>query len=88
MIVPDAMKALAASTGKSGVPERTLELVNLRTSKITGCSACVDMHPRVAKKAGETDERLFDRGSLGGGRHPTSPTPNAPPWPSRRPSRG
>jgi len=62
MVVPDAMKALqalAASTRKSGVPERTLELVNLRASQINGCSACVDMHPRIAKKAGETDERLF-----------------------------
>jgi len=62
MVYPDAMKALqalAAATRKSGVPERTLELVNLRASQINGCSACVDMHPRLAKKAGETDERLF-----------------------------
>jgi AhpD family alkylhydroperoxidase len=62
MVVPDAMKALqalAASTRKGGLPERTLELVNLRASQINGCSACVDMHPRIAKKAGETDERLF-----------------------------
>lgn len=66
MIVPDAMQALqalAASTRKSGVPQRTLELVNLRASQINGCSACVDMHPRLAKKAGETDERLFAVGA-------------------------
>src|SRR5262245_24722100 len=66
MIVPDAMRALqalAASTRKSGVPERTLELVNLRASQINGCSACVDMHPRLAKRAGETDERLFAVGA-------------------------
>jgi|SRR5262245_9247585 len=54
-----ALQALAASSRRSGVPERTLELVNLRASQINGCSACVDMHPRVAKRAGETDERLF-----------------------------
>ena len=62
MVVPDAMQALqalAAATRKRGVPDRTLELVNLRASQINGCSACVDMHPRIAKKAGETDERLF-----------------------------
>ena len=62
MVVPAAMQALqtlAASIRKSGVPERTLELVNLRASQINGCSACVDIHPRLAKKAGETDERLF-----------------------------
>jgi len=66
MVVPDAMKALqalAAATKKSAVPERTLELINLRASQINGCSACVDMHPRLAKKAGETDERLFAVGA-------------------------
>jgi AhpD family alkylhydroperoxidase len=62
MMVPDAMQALQAlgtSVAKGGVPRRTLELVHLRASQINGCSVCVDMHPRIAKKAGETDERLF-----------------------------
>lgn len=62
MIVPEAMQtlqALGASVAKSGVPPRTLELVHLRASQINGCSVCVDMHPRIARKAGETDERLF-----------------------------
>jgi AhpD family alkylhydroperoxidase len=62
MIVPEAMQALqalGAAAGKGGVPPRTLELVHLRASQINGCSMCVDMHPRIARKAGETDERLF-----------------------------
>jgi AhpD family alkylhydroperoxidase len=62
MIVPDAMQALyalAASAEKGGVPSRTIGLVQLRASQINGCSMCVDMHPRLLKKAGETDERLF-----------------------------
>jgi AhpD family alkylhydroperoxidase len=62
MIVPDAMKAmyaLKASVEKSAVPPRTLGLVELRASQINGCSVCVDMHPRMLKKLGETDERLF-----------------------------
>lgn len=62
MVLPEAMnalQALAAATHRSGIPLRTLELVNLRASQINGCSACVDGHPRIAKKAGETDERLF-----------------------------
>ncbi|MGH3753582.1 MAG: carboxymuconolactone decarboxylase family protein [Pseudonocardiaceae bacterium] len=62
MIVPDAMQALQAlgtATKQGGVPSRTLDLVHLRASQINGCSVCVDMHPRLAKKAGETDERLF-----------------------------
>jgi AhpD family alkylhydroperoxidase len=61
MVVPDAMKALHAlgELTKSSLPEKLLELVHLRASQINGCSACVDMHPKIAKKAGETDERLF-----------------------------
>jgi AhpD family alkylhydroperoxidase len=62
MIVPDAMQALQAlgrSAENSGLPSRTLGLVHLRASQINGCSVCVDMHPRLLKKTGETEERLF-----------------------------
>ena len=62
VIHADTMKALVAlkkSTEGKGVPTRTLELIELRASQINGCSACVDMHSRLAKKTGETDERLF-----------------------------
>ncbi len=61
IVVPDAMKSLQAlgAITKQGLPEKLLELVHLRASQINGCSACVDMHPKLAKKAGETDERLF-----------------------------
>jgi AhpD family alkylhydroperoxidase len=62
MILPDAMQALQAlqsATEKGGVPSTTLGLVHLRASQINGCSSCVDGGSRCAKKAGETDERLF-----------------------------
>ena len=62
MIVPEAMQALQAlgkSVRNSGLPPRTLELVHLRASQINGCSVCVDMHPRIARQAGETDARLL-----------------------------
>jgi len=62
LLVPEAMKALQALNAASeagGVPARTLGLVHLRASQINGCSVCVDMHPRLMRKAGETDERLF-----------------------------
>ncbi|KJC62820.1 alkylhydroperoxidase [Bradyrhizobium sp. LTSPM299] len=61
MVLPDAMKALQAlsETTKKGLPEKLLELVHLRASQINGCSVCVDMHPKLAKRAGETEERLF-----------------------------
>ena len=41
------------------MPQSLLELVHLRASQINGCSFCVDFGARNAKKAGETDERLF-----------------------------
>jgi AhpD family alkylhydroperoxidase len=62
MILPGALEAvlaLKAASEKGGVPPATLELVHLRASQINGCSFCVDMGARAAKKAGETDERLF-----------------------------
>ena len=61
-ILPDAMQPiqnLFKVTSQGGVPPATLELVHLRASQINGCSACVDSGARGAKKAGETDERLF-----------------------------
>src|SRR5438477_3443503 len=62
MLIPEAMQPLmsvVAAVRKSGVPQRTLDLVHLRASQINGCSLCVDMHARDLKKAGETDDRLF-----------------------------
>ena len=61
-MLPDvlkAMHALRATTDKSGVPERTKLLVEVRASQINGCSVCVDMHTRELKKMGESDERIF-----------------------------
>src|SRR3954462_7880195 len=70
IVLPDAMKAiqdLYKATSKGGVPQQTLELVHLRASQINGCSACVDSGARSAKKAGETDERLFAGAAWRGG---------------------
>jgi AhpD family alkylhydroperoxidase len=62
ILLPDAMQALLAlgtATQNSGVPALTHHLVHLRASQINGCGVCVDMHPRLARKDGETDQRLF-----------------------------
>ena len=62
MVLPDVMEpiqALFKATSMGGVPPSTLELVHLRASQVNGCSACVDAGARSARKAGETDERLF-----------------------------
>jgi AhpD family alkylhydroperoxidase len=57
--VMQAIQALNSATELGGVPEATLALVHLRASQINGCGFCVDAGSRHAKKAGETDERLF-----------------------------
>ncbi|MDH6126000.1 carboxymuconolactone decarboxylase family protein [Kitasatospora sp. GP82] len=62
MVLPDAMPAILnvlKAVEKGGVPKTTLELVHLRASQINGCSVCVDAGARSARKAGESDERLF-----------------------------
>ncbi|KQV16451.1 alkylhydroperoxidase [Rhizobium sp. Root1203] len=62
VVIPEAMQALMALgsvPAKTGLSPLLLELVNLRASQINGCSVCIDGHPRIARKAGETDERLF-----------------------------
>jgi AhpD family alkylhydroperoxidase len=62
MTLPGAMpalQALAAAIDTGGLPKGLLELINLRASQINGCGVCADMHPRLAKRAGETDDRLF-----------------------------
>jgi AhpD family alkylhydroperoxidase len=55
----DALQSLGGAVAKSGLPPRLVELISLRASQINGCSVCVDGHPRIARKLGETDERLF-----------------------------
>jgi AhpD family alkylhydroperoxidase len=64
--VPGAIDALqslskAASTAadQAGLSQTTMDLVSVRASQINGCAVCLDMHTRGARKAGETDERLF-----------------------------
>jgi AhpD family alkylhydroperoxidase len=62
MIISDALPAIQAvfqATKNGGVPEATLELVHLRVSQLNGCSACVDSGARSARKAGESEERLW-----------------------------
>jgi AhpD family alkylhydroperoxidase len=62
MMLPGAMQSIQGlfkTTQAGGVAPATMELVHLRVSQVNGCSACVDAGARTARKAGETDERLF-----------------------------
>lgn len=62
-ILPDVVPGIQALVGavyKSGLARSTIELVHLRVSQINGCAPCIDSGWRTAKKAGESDERLFN----------------------------
>jgi AhpD family alkylhydroperoxidase len=55
----EALQALGKAIHAGGVPPKTIQLVNLRASQINGCGVCAVQHPRIAKKLGETDERIY-----------------------------
>jgi AhpD family alkylhydroperoxidase len=60
--VPGAMDALAAlnkAISRIRISPRLLELMHLRASQINGCGVCAVQHPKIARKLGETDDRIF-----------------------------
>jgi AhpD family alkylhydroperoxidase len=59
---PDALKALVAlevAIGKRGLDPMLVNLVKLRASQINGCAYGVDLHSGEARKAGESERRLY-----------------------------
>jgi len=62
LAVPGAMEALGALSKvvqRGGIPARTTELMHLRASQINGCGVCAVQHPKIARKLGESDDRIF-----------------------------
>ena len=55
----EALQALSKAINKTGISPTTVELISLRASQINGCGVCAVQHPRIARKLGETDDRLF-----------------------------
>ena len=53
-----ALLALNATVEQSGLEKSLLHLVKLRASQINGCSYCVDMHSREARRDGESEQRV------------------------------
>jgi AhpD family alkylhydroperoxidase len=35
------------------------ELIKIRASQINGCAYCIDLHTKDARKAGETEQRIY-----------------------------
>jgi len=61
-VAPGALKAmreLEKYVASSGLERSLYELVKTRASQINGCAYCLDMHTKDARKAGETEQRLY-----------------------------
>ncbi len=59
---PAPMKAwleYGQSVSKLGLEPSLMELVKIRASQINGCAFCIDMHAAAARKAGETEQRIY-----------------------------
>jgi AhpD family alkylhydroperoxidase len=54
-----ALLALQGTVDKSGLEKPLLELIKIRASQINKCAFCLHMHTRDARKAGETEERIY-----------------------------
>jgi AhpD family alkylhydroperoxidase len=55
-----AMIALEKTVSNLGLDASLLNLIKLRASQINGCAYCVDSHNADARKAGESERRLFN----------------------------
>lgn len=61
-VLDGAMEALGAINKvvqRSGLDAKTAEMVALRASQINGCAVCAVQHPKIMRKLGETDDRIF-----------------------------
>lgn len=54
-----AMNAAEKQLSTFTIDKKLAELVKLRASQINGCGYCVNLHARDARKAGETEQRVF-----------------------------
>ena len=55
----EAYRAMAAFDRSIELDPTLRELVKIRASQINGCAYCIDMHTRAARKAGESEQRLY-----------------------------
>ena len=56
---PDVSKAMAELEQEITLEPVVRELVKLRASILNGCAYCIDMHTKVARKGGESEQRLY-----------------------------
>jgi AhpD family alkylhydroperoxidase len=61
-VAPEGVAALVGVEKyleRSGLDRKLMALVKMRASQINGCTYCLHMHSEEARKAGETEMRLF-----------------------------
>src|SRR6516225_8625648 len=59
---PAAMHSVRQVEGyiqQCGLEKSLIELVKMRASQINGCAYCLDVHSKDARRAGETEQRLY-----------------------------
>ena len=56
---PVLSRALVALEREIRIEPALRELVKLRASILNGCAYCIDMHTKDARKAGESEQRLY-----------------------------
>lgn len=59
---PDAMNVMYGVENyikNCGLEPSLFELVKLRASQINGCTFCLDMHSKDARRQGESEQRLY-----------------------------
>ena len=54
-----AMLGLEQYLAQSGLDKKLLSLIKVRASQINKCAFCIDLHTKEARKAGETEQRLY-----------------------------
>lgn len=55
----EAMYGLERYISACGLEKSLIELVKIRASQLNGCAACLDMHTKDARAAGESEQRLY-----------------------------
>lgn len=61
-VEPAGYKAILGLEGfieSTPLTRKHKDLIKIRASQINGCAFCIDMHTKEARKAGETEQRIY-----------------------------
>ncbi|MEU7108947.1 carboxymuconolactone decarboxylase family protein [Streptomyces stramineus] len=60
-LAPEVQKAMMGleRAARKGLEPTLIELVKIRASQLNHCAFCLDMHTKDARRAGESEERIF-----------------------------